>query len=993
MRAATAAIALASVLAAAVAAEASIEQYLGRPVVDVRVDVSGRPLAEPAVMSLIETRVGEPLTMARVRTTIDHLVGLGRFEDVRVYATAADPGVVLRWSLTPVRVITKISVTGAAAFGAGAVRAEIADRFGAQPSVGRVGDMIRALQGYYEDRGYRHAAIAPRLVDLDQPGRVELELIVTAGTRTLISESAIAGTPRESPAALVRRLGIERGRPYDGPELAARLTRYEDELRALGYYEASARESHTFGEDDRTVSVSVTVSTGPRVRVAFAGDPVADAERQALDRIREARSVDLDLLEDASRTLELGLRRQGYRSAEAPSSRRQTGSELLVTFTVTRGPLHRVGAVDVAGSSGMPRADLGPLLQALKPGDAFADERVAAVASAMTELYRVTGFAAVSVTPLVQVLPPETRDGVSFRPVDVRFDLVEGPQTVVASVAVQGASAIAETEVRAALGLTPGRPFYRPQLAADRETVERLYRGRGYQDATAVPRLTFGDDERQVMVTWVLREGPQVTVDHVLVSGNTRTSTDLIRREITLQRGSPLSNDAIVESQRRLAALGLFRRVRITELPRSGEDARDVLVEVDEADTTSVAVGGGLEVGGIYRQAAGGGPAQERLDFAPRAFADVSRRNLWGKNRSVTLFGRVALRRRDPAAASDASSADTGGYGFNDYRGFFSFREPRAFGTTGDAQLTAFVEQGVRSSFNFHRKGVSSDYARRFGAFTVTGRYTFDTTRLFDEQILPEDQLLIDRLFPQVRLSKFFGALLRDSRDDVLDPQRGAVLGIDGTLSARALGSEVGFVKTFLQGFLYRRVPGRRVVLAMGARVGAATGFEQAVPAFARTRSPGEIRRGLAEAAVGIGGGPSAGDTVVKDLPASERFFAGGDTTVRGFALDRLGTASTLDPQGFPQGGNGLAVFNLEARAPYWKNLQFVWFADAGNVFKQASDIRLTDLRASSGIGVRYRSPIGPIRVDWGWKLSTRLELSGGRERSNIFHISLGQAF
>jgi outer membrane protein insertion porin family len=133
--------------------------------------------------------------------------------------------------------------------------------------------------------------------------------------------------------------------------------------------------------------------------------------------------------------------------------------------------------------------------------------------------------------------------------------------------------------------------------------------------------------------------------------------------------------------------------------------------------------------------------------------------------------------------------------------------------------------------------------------------------------------------------------------------------------------------------------------------------------------------------------------TVIRQLPASERFFAGGDTTVRGFALDRLGTVDTLDPQGFPQGGNGLAVFNLEARAPYWNDIQFVWFTDAGNVFKEASDIRLDELRVTSGLGFRYRSPIGPLRVDWGWKISTRLLLTGGRERSNVLHISLGQAF
>jgi hypothetical protein len=219
------------------------------------------------------------------------------------------------------------------------------------------------------------------------------------------------------------------------------------------------------------------------------------------------------------------------------------------------------------------------------------------------------------------------------------------------------------------------------------------------------------------------------------------------------------------------------------------------------------------------------------------------------------------------------------------------------------------------------------------------------------------------------------------------------------------LGSEVGFVKTFMQGFIYRRVPGRRIVVAAGARLGLAVGFAQPVP------PPLEISRlrqgygGQARLSQGDGGQAFQDGlqrdvdraelftTTIRELPASERFFAGGDTTVRGFALDRLGTDETLDPQGFPQGGNAMAIFNLETRAPYWKGLQFVWFLDAGNVYRRVSELRLDELRFSSGVGFRYRSPIGPLRVDWGWKLSTRLLAEGGRERSNVVHISLGQAF
>jgi outer membrane protein insertion porin family len=241
-------------------------------------------------------------------------------------------------------------------------------------------------------------------------------------------------------------------------------------------------------------------------------------------------------------------------------------------------------------------------------------------------------------------------------------------------------------------------------------------------------------------------------------------------------------------------------------------------------------------------------------------------------------------------------------------------------------------------------------------------------------------------------LSKVLGGVLRDSRDDVLDPQRGSIIGFDTSVAARLLGSEVGFVKSFFQSFLYRRLPGRGFVLAAGARVGAAVGFAQDVPPVL------EIANQPALAAL-LGPVPRAADddepfeVVIRELPASERFFAGGDTTVRGFSLDSLGTEATLDQQGFPKGGNALAIFNVETRAPHWKNLQLVWFLDAGNVFQRVSDFRLNELRATSGVGFRYRSPIGPLRVDWGWKLSTRLLPGGGRERSNVLHISLGQAF
>jgi len=980
-RAATIAVTLTVLLLTAGAATA--RQYIGQTIGDVRVEVGGVPLTEPGVIELVETRIGEPLTMITIRSTIDHLVGLGRFEDVRVFAAPSDQGVIVWWRLTPVRRIGAVAIDGDPEVPEPAIRAELADRFGAAPSVSRVDAMVDALRAFYADRGFRQAAILPRLEEHDsQPERVTLVLSVDPGSRAAIRAVTVTTTPAEPEADVLRRLGLQAGRAFDRTALDARIAGYEEDLRRRGYYEARVRQAHDFTSDGAGVHVQVAVEPGPHVRVVFEGDPLA-GNREDLVPVREERTVDQDLLEDASRRIEDALRRAGYRAAQAPFARRQDGGEVIVTFTVTRGPQHRIGAVEVSGLAGLTPAEIAPLLQ-LKAGDPFVESRVGIVASAITELYRVRGYSQAAVKPVIQVLPAETRAAGSFRPVSIQFEVQEGPQTLVSGAVVEGVNAMEPSQLASQLALSAGRPFYRPQLAVDRDTLLRAYRHLGYQNASVISQLAFAGEQTRVAITWTIAEGPQILVDRVLIKGHQRVGIDLIRRELTIRPGSPMSDTALVESQRQLAATGLFRRVRVSELPRTGSNSRDVLIDLEEAPANTISYGGGFEVGRITGQD-DDGQANEELDVAPRGFFDWSRRNLWGKNRSITFFARVTLRKGN--GAEGIAGGNSTGYGLNDYRGLFTFREPRAFGTTGDAQVSAFIEQGLRSSFDFNRKGVTADYAKRFTGFTVTGRYTFDYTKLYNERIAADDQLLIDRLFPQVRLSKIFSSVLRDSRDDVLDPQKGTVLGLDASVAAKVFGSEVGFVKTFAQAFMYRRLPGRGIVVAAGARMGVAIGFAQVVPAVEEIAAlpAAEVARGVTRAATF--------PTTIRDLPASERFFAGGDTTVRGFALDRLGTPETLDPQGFPQGGNGLAVFNLEARAPYWKNLQFVWFTDAGNVFKLASDIRVAELRLTSGVGFRYRSPIGPLRVDWGFKLSTQLLATGGRERSNVLHISLGQAF
>jgi outer membrane translocation and assembly module TamA len=173
----------------------------------------------------------------------------------------------------------------------------------------------------------------------------------------------------------------------------------------------------------------------------------------------------------------------------------------------------------------------------------------------------------------------------------------------------------------------------------------------------------------------------------------------------------------------------------------------------------------------------------------------------------------------------------------------------------------------------------------------------------------------------------------------------------------------------------------RRGVLAGGLRVGLAKGFEREAT---RVTDAGD-------AIFGLDGEPIV--DVVTDLPASERFFTGGDTSVRGFARDSLGDVGTLDPNGFPTGGHALTVLNAELRAPLWRELGGVVFVDAGNVFRRVADVDLGALRASAGFGFRYKSPVGPVRVDFGFRLGNRRGVPDQSEPKYAIHFSIGQAF
>ncbi|HEX9725643.1 MAG TPA: outer membrane protein assembly factor, partial [Vicinamibacteria bacterium] len=262
-------------------------------------------------------------------------------------------------------------------------------------------------------------------------------------------------------------------------------------------------------------------------------------------------------------------------------------------------------------------------------------------------------------------------------------------------------------------------------------------------------------------------------------------------------------------------------------------------------------------------------------------------------------------------------------------------------------------EEEDRTSFDFIRLGTGMQVLKRVSSTqTLFFRYNFERTKVFNLEVDPEE---VDREFRNYRISKVSVSSIQDTRDDPQSPTRGQFRLLDVQWAAEFLGTRGPYVKALAQQFWYFPVVSRMVgVVAL--RGGVAESFREQV-----------------------------GDVPITQLiPITERFFAGGANTLRGFGLDE---ASPRAPNGEPVGGNILMLANLELRFPILGKLGGVVFSDNGKVYR-AFPPDLLNWHYNAGFGFRYDTPFGPLRVDYGRKLNPRPDEPRGR-----FHVSLGHPF
>ncbi len=858
----------------------------GRVVTEVTIDAAG--LDESGLRALVELRPGEPASREAVRHAVELLFATGRFQDVIVEETATDAGIALVFRPVPLPIMGGVAMEGDPVLRLEQVRDLSRLRDGEPLWPARLERAARDVALALTEDGWLEAQVTATA----RPEGTSAAAVFTirAGERVRVSEATVEEAPSHLAGLLAGKIKPRAGRPFRRAEAAKAADAMRSLLVARGYGRARVEARESYDPSQARMRLAFTVDAGPSLTLELAGDALPETGlHKHLTRLLREGGAGADALEEGRDLLERALLDRGHRQASVTYRLEDRPRGAAIVYDVHAGPAAVVDSVRISADEEL-ALEL-PLLT--RPELPLRDRVVEEDVRTLTRVLEDRGY------PEARVAAEVPEGGGR---VPVVFRVQEGARVTVAGVHVDSPVPLpADSEPRE-LRMRRGVPYRVRDLARDRASLLSAYRDSGYPDADVVASVNRSEDASEVEVVLKVVPGTRVDVEHIVVAGLDRTRETVVRRELTLEEGEPFGLNRLLESQRRLAALGIFQRVSVSEIDPESPERRSLRVQVEEAPSITVAYGIGASEGDLLRGS-----------------VEVTRRNLFGMDRSLSAFARVS---------------------FKGSRFLASYREPFLFGRRQEMFLTAFREEEDRPFFDYERYGGFVQAARRLRP-TWNGllRYTYQRTDSFN--IVNPGQ--VGREFAFSTFSGPAGSVVNDTRDDPLDPHRGRFLSADLQTSAKFLGGD-SFVKGFLQGAIYHRLD-RRTVLAVSGRLGLARTF------------------GLEESIF---------------LPRPDRFYAGGDYSMRGFDTDTVN----------PLGGNALVLANAELRFNLGRSFQTALFSDIGNVYGLVSEIDLGRLLASAGVGLRYRTAFGPIRVDWGFKLNPRPD-----ESTNRVHLTIGHAF
>lgn len=941
---------------------------------------------------LLALNVGEPLEKHKLQRSIQALYATGRFATIQVEADRQEAGrLALVFVAEENYFIGSLTLEGAPERSPSASQLINASKLelGELYTREKVERGIERMRRVLEDYGFYRAAVRTSYLRHPDVRLVDVHFVVALGERARVGQVKVVGNPGFSEQKVRDIADLDPGDEVK-PERVSRALRklrdkYEDQDRLVASISVIEQ---TYQPDSNTVDYTFRIQRGPTVDVHIEGASLSKGRRKRYVPIYQEHAVDEALLSEGRRNMRDYFQTQGYFNVQVDyrlEREQENGDEHLhVIYRVEKGERSKLAKIEIRGNQYFRERDLRERMRIQEAGillshGRFSQSMLENDAEAIRNLYRSNGFRQVKVSTSVE----EAYEGKQGQ-LRAVLTIDQGSQTRVGQLDIQGNDRISADTIREQVTSRPGQPFSETNVASDREAVLNFYFAQGFPEASFQARASQVSQDPPLMnVTYTIHEGPQVFVDRVLLSGLDHTRPYVVRREFQVEPGDPLNQNQMTETQRRLYDMGIFNEVNIAvQNPQGQAPEKNVVVQVEEAKRYTFDYGVGFEV-----QTGGGFDSttpQGKTDTSIRFSFDVTRLNFLGRDHTVAFKSRV----------SDIQQ-----------RVLLSYEAPRWFGSERlKLNFTTFYDntRDVRT-FSSRRLEGSVQLEHQLSRLeTLLYRFSYRRVEV-DESTLSIDPNLIPLLSRPVRVGMPSISYIRDRRDDVISPTKGNYTTVDAGIAAGAFGSEADFMRFAVQNSTYYAFGRPRWILARSTRIGIAEpvnlgGCDPAI-------------RELANSAC---------------IPLPERFFAGGASSHRGFAINQAGPRDA--ETGFPLGGGALFLNNIELRTPplvlpfIEDNLSFAIFHDMGNVFEDTGDMIKAFTRLSQqpslpcedpastdkcsfsfmahavGVGLRYRTPIGPVRVDFGYNLNpptfpVREENRVETLRRFNFYFSIGPTF
>lgn len=918
------------------------------------IQVRGAPsiLNPQRLLALLPQKAGQPLDKRKVRDSIQALYATGRFQDLQaVVEPAPQNELSLVFIAKQNQFVGSVGVVGAPQHGPTGHQLVNASKLqlGTLLTDDRLKQAVSAMQRVLEDGGFYRSAITSKVTPHPDTQQMDILFEIEAGPRAHVGEVKVTGDAGFDNDEIIQIAKLRHGDPVTEQKVRQGLQRLQKKYQKQGRLEAQASVvNRVYRAEANTVDYTLHIVRGPVVAVHVEGARLSSGVIRRSVPIYEEGSVDDDLLNEGRRNLRDYLQTQGYFDSQVAVVKKDQPAEdrTDIIFDVNRGQRHKLAAVALEGNTYFPTDILREHMQIqpaswLLENGVFSQSLLGRDLDSIRDIYHSNGFLHVNVYAAVQ----DNYLGKAGQ-MRVLIHIEEGPQTLVKELNVLGATVFAPMALQNMLSNVPGQPFSETNMVADHDALVNFYFNSGFPDVsmtyTAEPAV--GEPNR-MMVTYTIHEGERVFVNEVLVSGLNYTRPFVVNRQIVSKPGDPLSQADMLKTQTRLYDLGIFNAVDMAvQNPEGHEAYKDVLVNLTEARRYTFDYGLGFEVqtGGVPSATS----VQGRTGASPRVEFDANRLNFRGRGDTVFFkshFGRLQQRAllgyEVPHWLERQNLKLTFNVLYDNTRDVFTFTSRR---TEGSAQL----EQSVTR------------------ATTLLYRLTYRDVKVSNLVISPE---LIPLLSVPVRIGMPSFTYIRDTRDDPVDSHKGNYLVFDTGVTAHVLGSQANFTRFLLQHSEYHSFGRKgRFVLAHSTRLG----IEQ----------------------------PWGASNAI--VPLAERFFLGGGNSLRGFSINEAGPRDAIT--GFQIGGNAMFGNNLELRLPpvllpfIGKDLSPVIFHDMGNVFANSSDLfsslahwsersrlittvvngtpaqtwNFNYMSHAVGGGIRYRTPIGPVRFDVGYNLN-----------------------